>query len=154
MAIGHWLKNFTKWYFNPDAEGGGGGGDGYLGLHTATVNITYDTSELEGDLTAIDSAYFDLGFDEDQGTKAITLSYDGNTNTLPIADLGSLTQMTVPIAEDYPLYFGIGSVNWKSGDSYVIASNITVVSGDATQGEYSAVITGDCSLNIKVQYQE
>lgn len=134
-------------------EGGGGGGDGYLGLHTATVNVTFDTSEIEGDVTAIQDAYLELGYDSDSGSKAISLSYDDYPNTLLVTDLGSPTEMVVPTSDDYPLWFGLSSVSWRSGDSYVIASDITVVSGDATQGEYSAVITGDCSLNIKVQYQ-
>lgn len=25
MAIGHWLKNYMKWYFDPNCESGGGG---------------------------------------------------------------------------------------------------------------------------------
>lgn len=27
MAIGHWLKNYMKWYFDPNCESGGGGGE-------------------------------------------------------------------------------------------------------------------------------
>ena len=33
MAIGHWLKNFTKWYFDPGAESGGGGGQSYVAFN-------------------------------------------------------------------------------------------------------------------------
>lgn len=40
MAIGHWLKNFTKWYFDPDIEGGGGDSD----FHKATITLEVDTA--------------------------------------------------------------------------------------------------------------
>lgn len=44
MAIGHWLKNFTKWYFDPGAESGGGGGGGPIQLVPSISDIGY----LEG----------------------------------------------------------------------------------------------------------
>lgn len=38
MAIGHWLKNFTKWYFNPEIEGGGGGSSDFSAAQVTFLN--------------------------------------------------------------------------------------------------------------------
>ena len=53
MAIGHWLKNFTKWYFDPGAEPGGGGGSSDLSTATVTVNYNFQEQEQLPDLTFI-----------------------------------------------------------------------------------------------------
>lgn len=47
MAIGHWFKNFTKWYFNPDAEGGGGGSSDF-----STVTVTFHMTNAGDEMVA------------------------------------------------------------------------------------------------------
>ena len=137
--------------------GGGGSGDGYLGLHTATVNVTFDTSEVEGDVTAIDHAYIRLGYVEDYGSQAIEFAYgDG---WIPITELGTPTQMTIPVSDTYPVTIRFDAVAWEVTGGWTIIREATVVSGSATgaidsEGNGGIVITGDCSLNIKIKYQE
>lgn len=41
MAIGHWLKNYMKWYFDPNCESGEGGGGGSSRI------LLYENDELD-----------------------------------------------------------------------------------------------------------
>ena len=41
MAIGHWLKNYIKWYFDPNCESGGGGD----GASEKDVSIAFAATE-------------------------------------------------------------------------------------------------------------
>ena len=43
MAIGHWLKNYMKWYFDPNCEsGGGGGGSSRVLVYENELDISSD----------------------------------------------------------------------------------------------------------------
>lgn len=133
--------------------GGGGSGDGYLGIHTATINVTFDTSSISGDVTAIEYAYIDLnGGNGGNGSTIIQFAY--GDSAIPVAELGTPTQMLIPTSDDYPAFIGESTFSWlNASSSALMVSEISVVSGDAEQTEYGVVVTGDCSLNIKVQYQ-
>ena len=135
----------------------GGGGDEYLGIHTVTVNVTFDTSEVGGgNILSIAHARIDCGYSEEYGSPAIQFEYgDGY---IPVTELGTPTQMILPISDIYPLNISHGSLEWEVNGGFVIISDATVVSGSAT-GSISPsggdiVITGDCALNIKVMYQD
>ena len=135
----------------------GGGGDEYLGIHTVTVNVTFDTSKVGGgNILSIVNAYIDCGYSEEYGSPAIQFAYgDGY---IPVTELGTPTQMILPISDIYPLNISFGSLVWEANGGSVIISDATVVSGSAT-GSISPsggdiVITGDCALNIKVMYQD
>lgn len=132
----------------------GGGGDGYLGIHTATVNVTFDTSEIEGEITGIISAYITL-YSGDNG--AVNFAY--SSDCIPTAELGSPAQMLIPISDTYPAVIDSSSLGWEINDNAVMIAEATVVSGSATGaivsgGSGAISITGDCTLNIKVMYQD
>lgn len=131
-----------------------GGGEGYLGIHTATVNVTFDTSEVEGEITGIISAYITL-YSGDNG--AVNFAY--SSGAIPTAELGSPAQMLIPISDTYPAVIDSSSLGWEINDSAVMIAEATVVSGSATGaivsgGSGAISITGDCILNIKVMYQD
>lgn len=106
-------------------------------------------------MEAIEYAYLYLGYDENSSSYAISFSYDSNEGTLPITELGTPTQMQIPTSNDYPAFISESTFSWLSTtSSSVMASDISVVSGDATQTEYGVSVTGDCSLNIKVVRQD
>lgn len=132
-------------------EGSGGGGEGYLGLHTATVNVTFDTSNISGDIADIGYAY--LYLKGSNNSNAIQFGY--GESGIPVAELGTPTQMQIPVSDDYSAFIDESTFSWlNTSSSGVMLAKITVVSGDATQvDEFSVLITGDCSLNIKVQYE-
>ena len=140
----------SEWEELP-SSGGGGGGDGYLGLHTATVNVTFDTSSISGDVTEFEGAQLILLDSENEAT-VMDLWYD--SNAIPVAELGSVTQMLIPVKDGYITTIPPDYLTYLANGNGVIATEITVVSGAATRREYDVAITGDCSLNIKVQYQE
>lgn len=134
-----------------DEVAGEGGEDGYLGFHTATVNVTFDTSEISGEVTAIDSAYvYLLGINN---SYAVEFFY--NDSAIPVIELGTPTQMQIPILGDYPTLIDAYAFTWLNTTlDKLLLEEITVVSGEATQiDECHVYITGDCSLNIKVKYQ-
>ena len=133
---------------NQLTESGGGGGDGYLGLHTATVNVTFDTSSISSDVTEFESAQLALMTNEGN---AIDLWY--GLGAIPVTELGSVTQMLIPVKDEYITSITPDYLAYLANGGAVTATEITVVSGAATQREYDVAITGDCSLNIKVEYQ-
>lgn len=135
----------------------GGGGDEYLGIHTVTVSVTFDTSEVGGgNILNITNARIDCGYSEEYGSPAIQFAY--GDEYIPVMELGTPTQMILPISDIYPLNISVDSLVWEANGGFVIISDATVVSGSAT-GSISPsggdiVITGDCALNIKVKYQD
>lgn len=144
------IKNLNTLLGEQLAEGGGGGGDGYLGLHTATVNVTFDTSSISGDVTEFEGAQLMLMTNE--GNAAIDFYY--GVNAISVAELGSVTQMLVPVKDGFVTTISPDYLTYLAHGNGVRATEITVVSGAATQGENDIAITGDCSLNIKVDYQD
>ena len=72
MALGHWLKNYIKWYFDPNCESGGGGGDEPKRV-LLYENDALDISQTSGDWI----------FGQYQNTESMTnawfnISYPGN----------------------------------------------------------------------------
>lgn len=65
MAIGHWFKNFTKWYFNPKNEGGG---DSWTVLTEETV-----TTQLISD----DLVWAELSYSEPIEAETIKVTFNG-----------------------------------------------------------------------------
>lgn len=147
------IKNLNTLLGEQLAEGGGGG-ESYLGIHTAKVNVTFDTSEVDSDVTGIQRAHIRLGYVEDYGDQAIGFVYgDGY---IPVTELGTPTQLILPVSDTYPAAILFESIEWEiNGGGTALSHEATVVSGSATgaidsEGSGSIVITGDCSLNIKV----
>ncbi len=141
---------------NQLSEGAGdSGADCYLGIHAATVDVTFDISEVGTDITAIDSAYLDLVIhSEESDISVVQFSYDSQDYCMPVSELGTLTQMKVPVSEDYPLFINESVITWQTAGGKVMNSTISVVSGNAMQTERGVLITGDCALHIKVVWQE
>ena len=129
----------------------GEGGDGYLGLHTATVNVTFDTSEIEGDVAEFENVQLIL---EDDESKSAAMNFSYSLTGIPVAELGDVTQMLIPITDGYSTRISPSYLSYLASEGSVMAAEITVVSGAATQREYDVAIIGDCSLNIKVIYQD
>lgn len=148
------IKNLNTLLGEQLTEGGGGGGEGYLGIHTATVDVTFDTSEVEGEITGISSAYINLHSGD---SDAIDFNYF--SGAIPTAELGSPAQMLIPISDTYPAVIDSSSLAWETNGGGVMIAEATVVSGSATGaivsgGSGAISITGDCTLNIKVMYQD
>ena len=133
----------------------GGGGDEYLGIHTVTVNVTFDTSEVDGgNVSRITNATIDLGVDKYSNPMIIFAYGDGK---IPVTEIGTPTQMILPISDEYPIHLKYDSIEYEtSNSSFVVLSEATVISGSATGNISSSdlIITGDCSVNFKVTYQE
>ena len=72
---------------------------------------------------------------------------------IPIAELGDVTQMLIPVTDGYSTIISPSYLTYLTSEGAVMAAEITIVSGAATPYEYDVAITGDCSLNIKVIYQ-
>lgn len=137
--------------------GDGGGGEGYLGIHTATVDVTFDTSEIEGEITGINTADVRLGYNEDLGMYAVEFIY--GRVSIPVTEIGTPAQMLIPISDTYPAVIDSSSLAWETNGGGVMIAEATVVSGSATGaivsgGSGAISITGDCTLNIKVMYQD
>lgn len=151
------IKNLNTLLGEQLTEGGGGGGEGYLGIHTATVDVTFDTSEIEGEITGINTADVRLGYNEALGMYAVEFIY--GRVSIPVTEIGTPAQMLIPISDTYPAVIDSSSLAWETNGGGVMIAEATVVSGSATGaivsgGSGAISITGDCTLNIKVMYQD
>lgn len=72
MAIGHWLKNFTKWYFDPGAESGGGGGGGSSDFSVANVTVSVPEN---------DRLYIELPLVVDNAVNVANYAFPNGTET-------------------------------------------------------------------------
>lgn len=119
-------------------EGGGGGGSS--DFHTATVTVEYIMPEGVSDVGEL-THVIAYSLVEDH---AFGITYDYSDYTIPLSDIVSGNQFSIPLYKDYPsnLYVEFDNANY-----YSVISNSQVVSGDATIDDYF-LITGDCSLRV------
>ena len=118
MAVGHWLKNFTKWYFNPDYEGGGGGGSSDFSTATVTV-VNNDSSPFESMVVYI---HYNDFFDKTE------LEFFVNVSAGETAEL------------EVVLYKGVTSMD-------VSGHNVSATGSVSVEG-ISAIVTGDCTITL------
>lgn len=137
-----------------DSFGEGGGESGYLGIHTVTANVTFDTSEIDGNVNSIASIDLSIQTDIDVAA-AIYFQYGSYDNhKISIAELGTPTQMLIPVIDGYITALYINGLSYNAEGGFVTGSTATVIDGDAEILDGYICITGDCSLNIKVVYQD
>lgn len=122
MAIGHWLKNFTKWYFNPEIEGGGGGSSDFSTAQAVVINnLQYDAVPLGvAHLTTVPT----------EATMPIITVQPVETSNITVA-LYKNTALCLILAESAPI------------------QNVSV-SGNAefVPDAGGVIITGDCTITI------
>ena len=124
MAIGHWLKNFTQWYFDPGAESGGGGGgetqqltliikDGVVTDYSTGFHLV---AVIPDGVTSIG----DYAFRDCVGLTSITIP-DSVTNIGLYAFSGceGLTEINCGFAED-----AVGGAPWGAPSSTRINYNV------------------------------
>lgn len=124
---------------------GGGGGDGYLGIQTANVEITFDYSEVgEGIVNGFEDGFYDIRTENSSNAIQFTFGPYG----FPVSLMGEPANLTIPIVEGYPTRFNITWI--MNTNDLVIADEITVLSGSAEDTDDGLYITGDCSLLVKL----
>lgn len=122
MAIGHWLKNFTKWYFDPDIEGGSGEGGGSSDFRTAPVTVINNAS---GEVT-FDGALYIV---EDEDFLLPNLTVTG----------GETITCTAVLYKN--------EAHWFVSD-HVVAAVGYATTQTSPFGGTEIIITGDCTITI------
>lgn len=124
---------------------GGGGGD----ISTATVSVSFaDNPNIIG----LDSAYVTI-YTDDGGT-AVEFYYSNNGYGLPFSELGTPTQLLIPVYDGYKS--DISQITFLSSDGSMLidTSNSSVTSGSAEIDGSLLNIWGDCVLNLALMYAD
>lgn len=127
--------------------GGGGGGSGDLTYANVKVNYIGTISP-----TGFGSSY--VYASDDSMNSCVTISYDDNYG-LPLSELGSVTNIKVPVYKD--LKSSITEMSFDDGEGSTVlidVSESSVVSGDAEISDFKVLISGDCELNLKLHYSD
>lgn len=120
MAIGHWFKNFTKWYFNPEIEGGGSSD-----FSTAEVTVN---SSTQYPYELLLSNYYDY---EDTGMVVPNISS---------GDIGASIVLGVTLYKGQTM-----CILKPTGQSI---PNVSVSGNNEQVGINAYIITGDCTITI------
>lgn len=127
--------------------GGGGGGGGSSDFSTATVTATYTFPE---DLESAEGMHISLAqlySVTDAFGLAITWNYE--EDSMPISELGTPSQMSIPIYNPYSTE--ISQISYEvpgEGSLQIDVDNTNVVSGDAMKYSGGIFVYGDCTLDI------
>ena len=129
--------------------------DGSSDFSTAHVKVNYT---LDGEpVTPTLSDGQDVDIYNNEPYIVISFYYgdvfgDGHLR-LPVSDLGTATQLNLPLYKDLKtdcglIYINIPGIGEKSIYSSDSGLTCTIVSGDATISDGQLFVTGDCEINV------
>ena len=127
---------------------GGGGGSGDLTYANVKVNFVGEYNPTGfGD-------YFTFLIQNNAFNDCITYKYSDDYG-IPLSDLGSVTNIKVPVHKNYKT--DIGNITFSADGGYLIVNTpeCSVVICDAEIDEENRLlISGDCELNLKLNYAD
>ena len=119
----------------------GGGGSGDLTYANVKVNFV-------GEYNPTEFSYTNILIQNDAHDDCVRFDY-GSDYGLPLSDLGSVTNIKVPVYKNYKTDLGNLTFAGNGGYLLVNTTECSVVSGDAEiDSDYRLLISGDCELNI------
>lgn len=125
---------------------GGGGGSGDLTYANVKVNyvVEYNPTGFSYSTILIQNDAFD---------DCVRFEY-GSDYGLPLSDLGSVTNIKVPVYKNYKT--DIGNLTFSADSGYLLINTpeCSVVSGDAEIDSGHLLISGDCELNLTLNYAD
>ena len=128
--MANWLKNYTKWYFDPTIEGGGGSSD--FSIAEVTLNYTLADSTIISS-ERIKDVYLDYP-DEDFGYSAETL-------------VATNHKVSVILYNNKATIAGLSAIN-TNNNRYVLGESEPTATGgisfDSVEGIF--VVTGDGTI--------
>lgn len=126
------------------ASGGGGGGD--ISIASVSVSFVSDYNVL-----GFDYGYVNVMTENDG--QAVAFYYDSSGDYgLPVSELGSPTQMLIPVYDGYKSDIGQLSFMTSTGTMIIDLTNSSVVSGPAEIADPYLNVWGDCELRIALMY--
>lgn len=126
----------------------GGGGSGDLTYANVKANFVGENNP-----TGFGS-YFTFLIQNNAFNECITYAYSDDEG-IPLSDLGSITNIKVPVHKNYKT--NIGNLTFSADGGYLILNTpeCSVVSGDAEIDEGNQLlISGDCELNLTLKYAD
>ena len=133
--------------YSPVTVNVSGGGSSDFSTATVTVEYTKNNENITPSFDGSEYLYIDGAFEPGE-TPPTLVSFIYGDNGLPLSELGTPNEMSVPIYKDYAS--DITSFSFKNGADLLSIDiyNSQVVSGDASIDGGYFLITGDCSLKI------